>query len=103
LRHAPQQSCKNQLRHYRHGGNNVGKGAFKNGKPLLIAISTNDGLSNNAKNIGHLMNAKNIFFVPFRQDDPIKKCTSLVADFSLLLPAAEAALEGKQLQPVLIN
>ena len=71
-------------------------------KPLLIAVSTNDALGASAKNIGILMNSKNIFFVPMRQDDPEHKETSLVADMSMLLPAVTAALEGKQLQPILL-
>jgi dipicolinate synthase subunit B len=79
------------------------KATLRNNKPVLIAVSTNDGLSNNAKNIGELLNKKNIFFVPFAQDDYIKKCFSLIADFSLIAPAIESALSGKQLQPLLIR
>ena len=77
------------------------KAHLRNKRPLLIAVSTNDALSASAKNIGVLMNTKNVFFVPMRQDDPENKETSLVADMSLLLPSALAALEGKQLQPLL--
>lgn len=77
------------------------KSHLRNGRPVLIAVSTNDALSASAKNIGSLLNVKNIFFVPFRQDDFIKKPASAVADFSLLPAASEAALEGRQLQPVL--
>jgi dipicolinate synthase subunit B len=79
------------------------KAHLRNNKPLLLAIATNDGLSGNAKNIGELLNKKNIFFVPFTQDDNVNKCFSLVSDFALITPAAEKALEGKQLQPLLIN
>lgn len=70
-------------------------------RPLLLSIATNDGLGASAQNIGKLMNTKNIFFVPFSQDDPIKKPNSLVADFSLIPKALEKALEKSQLQPVI--
>ncbi|MCR5664883.1 MAG: dipicolinate synthase subunit B [Oscillospiraceae bacterium] len=78
------------------------KAHLRNGRPLLIALSTNDGLSGSAENIARLLNRKNVYFVPFRQDAPEKKPCSLQADFSLLLPAVEAALEGRQLQPLLL-
>lgn len=78
------------------------KAHLRNARPVLIGVSTNDGLGNAAKNIGALLNYKHIYFIPFRQDDFEKKPTSIVADFSKLIPAAEAALEGKQLQPVLV-
>ncbi|NLV35227.1 MAG: dipicolinate synthase subunit B [Clostridiaceae bacterium] len=77
------------------------KAHLRNGRPLLLAPATNDGLGVNAKNLGLLYNAKNIYFVPFGQDDPMKKCNSLVADFELLIPAIESALKGNQLQPML--
>lgn len=77
------------------------KAHLRNQKPVLIGVSTNDGLGTAAKNIGTLLNCKNIYFLPFSQDDYIKKPTSLVADFDKLTDAAEAALQGKQLQPVL--
>lgn len=77
------------------------KAHLRNERPLLIGVSTNDGLGNAAKNIGNLLNCKNIFFIPFTQDDPIKKTRSLVADFDRLIPAAEAALDNIQLQPIL--
>ena len=77
------------------------KAHLRNGRPLLIAPSTNDGLAASAPAIGALLARKYIYFVPFGQDDPEKKPTSMVADFSKLLPALEAALEGKQLQPML--
>ena len=78
------------------------KAHLRNGRPLVIAFSTNDGLSGSAENIARLLNRKNVYFVPFRQDDPIKKPCSLQADFSLLGPAVAAALEGKQIQPLLL-
>ncbi|MDD6483482.1 MAG: dipicolinate synthase subunit B [Clostridiales bacterium] len=77
------------------------KAHLRNDRPILIGISTNDALGNAAKNIGALLNAKNIYFIPFGQDDYKKKPNSLVADFSLLVPAAEAALKKTQLQPIL--
>ena len=77
------------------------KAHLRNERPVLIGISTNDGLGTAAKNIGALMNRKNIYFIPFAQDDYIKKPNSLVADFDKLVPAAEAAMEGQQLQPVI--
>ncbi len=78
------------------------KAHLRNGKPLVIAVSTNDGLSANAKNIGLLLEKKNVYFVPFGQDDPMKKPTSLLADFNLVPAAIAAALQGRQLQPVLM-
>lgn len=77
------------------------KAHLRNDKPVLIAVSTNDGLAANFKNIGELLNKKNIYFVPFFQDNHISKKFSLIADFDLLITAADAALEGKQLQPIL--
>ncbi len=77
------------------------KAHLRNSKPVVVAVSTNDGLGNAAKNIGILMNCKNIYFVPFRQDDCINKPNSLVADMSKIKPTLEYALEHKQLQPVL--
>ena len=78
------------------------KSHLRNGRPLLIGISTNDGLAGAAENIGRLLNKRNYYFVPFGQDDPVKKPTSLVADFEKLPYALELALEGKQLQPILL-
>ena len=78
------------------------KAHLRNGRPLLIAVSTNDALGAAAKNIGQLMNYKNVYFVPMRQDDFVKKPNSIVADFSLTKNAIEAALKGQQLQPVLL-
>lgn len=78
------------------------KAHLRNQKPVVIAISTNDGLGANAKNIGLLMNTKNYYFVPFGQDDPAKKCNSLVAKMDMILPAMAGALKGIQIQPVLV-
>ncbi len=77
------------------------KAHLRNQKPVLLAVSTNDGLSGAAKNIGTLLNRSQYFFVPFGQDDCEKKPRSLVSDMQKILPAAEAALEKKQLQPIL--
>lgn len=77
------------------------KAHMRNEKPLLISISTNDALGMNFKNIGLLMNCKHIYFVPFGQDAPEKKPNSMIAHIDLLLPATKAALEGRQLQPVI--
>ena len=79
------------------------KAHLRNGRPLVLAPSTNDGLSASAGSIGALLNRKYIYFVPFGQDDPERKPTSLVADFSLVADAAQAALEGRQLQPLLLG
>ena len=79
------------------------KAHLRNSRPLVLAPSTNDGLSASAGSIGVLLNRKYIYFVPFGQDDPEKKPTSLVADFSLVADAAQAALEGRQLQPILLR
>lgn len=79
------------------------KAHLRNGRPLIIAISTNDALGASYRNIGHLQNVKNIYFVPYGQDDPVKKQTSMVAEFSLIKPSLEAALSNVQLQPTIIN
>ncbi len=79
------------------------KAHLRNERPVLIAPSTNDGLAASAASIGALLPRKYIYFVPFGQDDFEKKPTSLVADFSLVADAAQAALEGRQLQPVLLR
>ena len=78
------------------------KSQLRNGRPVLIAVSTNDALGAAAENIGRLMGRKHYFFVPFRQDDPEKKPTSMVADFTRVPDTLEAALLGKQLQPVIL-
>ena len=77
------------------------KAHLRNGRPVIIALSTNDGLSGSAENIARLLNGKHFYFVPFRQDDPAKKPRSLQADFSLLEETVRAALQGRQLQPIL--
>ena len=77
------------------------KSHLRNGNPLLLSVSTNDGLSMNFKNIGLLMNMKHIFFVPFSQDNPQAKPNSLIANYDMLIPSINAALENRQLQPVL--
>lgn len=79
------------------------KAQMRNGRPLVLAISTNDGLGLNAANIAKLLVAKHIYFVPFGQDNPHGKPNSLVAHMDLLLETCEAALQGKQLQPMLIE
>lgn len=79
------------------------KAHLRNQRPLLIAPSTNDGLGASAQSIGTLLCRKYIYFVPFGQDDPQRKPTSLVADFSQVTQAAQAALEGRQLQPLLLR
>jgi len=79
------------------------KAHLRNGRPLVLAVSTNDGLGTAARNIGELLCRKNVYFVPFRQDDPEGKPTSLVADFSLVADTVRAAADGIQLQPVLLG
>lgn len=78
------------------------KSHLRNGKPVLIGISTNDGLAAAGENIGRLLNRKHFYFVPFGQDDPYGKPTSLVAKFKKLPQALDAAMEGYQLQPMLL-
>ena len=78
------------------------KAHLRNGRPLVLCIATNDALAASAKNIGALLDKKNVYLVPFRQDDPVEKPTSLISDFSLVNQTVEAALEGKQLQPLLL-
>ncbi|GAC43185.1 dipicolinate synthase subunit B [Paenibacillus popilliae] len=79
------------------------KAQLRNQRPLVLAISTNDGLGLNAANIAKLLVAKNIYFVPFGQDNPVQKPNSLVARMDLVLETCLAALEGIQLQPVLVE
>lgn len=79
------------------------KAQLRNERPVLLAVSTNDGLSNNAANIGLLLNRRYVFMVPFGQDDPHGKSRSLVADMTLIPSAAAMALEGKQIQPLLVR
>lgn len=78
------------------------KAHLRNQRPVVLAVSTNDGLGLNAKNIGLLLNTKNIFMVPFGQDSPTGKPNSLKANMSLIVDTILTALEGKQLQPLLI-
>ncbi len=78
------------------------KAHLRNGRPVVICVSTNDALSTACKNIGLLLNNKNYYFVPMCQDDPNGKPTSIVARFDLIAETVKAALEGKQLQPMLI-
>jgi dipicolinate synthase subunit B len=78
------------------------KAHLRNSRPLIIAVSTNDGLAGAAENLGRLLVRKNVYFVPFGQDDPRKKPTSLVADFSRIPETVDAALQGRQIQPVLL-
>lgn len=78
------------------------KAHLRNGGPVVLALATNDGLAASAQSIAALLNRKHYYFVPFGQDDARAKPTSLVADFSLIEAAAEAALEGRQLQPILL-
>ncbi len=77
------------------------KSHLRNDRPLVLAVSTNDGLGAAAQNIGRLLNVRNIYFVPFGQDDPVKKPRSLVADFSQIPRTIAAALSGVQMQPML--
>ena len=77
------------------------KAHLRNEKPLVISISTNDALGMNMKNIGLLLNAKNIYFLPFGQDDPMKKPNSMIAHTELLIPTIQKALENKQYQPLI--
>ena len=78
------------------------KAHLRNNKPILIGISTNDALGTSALNIGRLLNTKNIYFIPMKQDDCEKKPKSIIADFSKTYDAMKSALEGTQLQPVLL-
>lgn len=79
------------------------KAHLRNQRPVVLAISTNDGLGINARNIGMLLNMKNIYMVPFGQDNPTVKANSLVAKMSLLEQTMIEALQGKQLQPVILQ
>ena len=79
------------------------KAHLRNERPVVLSLSTNDALGMNLKNIGVLMNSKNIYFVPFGQDSPMKKPNSMIAHAELLIPTIESALEGKQIQPVVVS
>lgn len=78
------------------------KSHLRNGRPVIVAVSTNDALAGAAENIGKLLARKHYYFVPFRQDDPEKKPTSMVANFAKIPQALDAALEGRQIQPILL-
>lgn len=79
------------------------KAHLRNQRPVVIAISTNDALGINARNLGMLLNMKNIYFVPFRQDDPFQKCNSLVANLDQVVDTVICALQSKQIQPLLLG
>ena len=79
------------------------KAHLRNNRPIVLAIATNDALGASAINIGKLLNTKNIYFVPFGQDDPMGKNNSLISDFSKIPEAVEKALNGEQLQPILLK
>lgn len=79
------------------------KAHLRNNKPVVLAVSSNDGLSAGAKNIGELLVRKNYYFVPFGQDDPKAKPASLVADFARIPETLDAALRGRQIQPLLLG
>lgn len=79
------------------------KAHLRNGRPVVLAISTNDGLAGASRNIGELLCRKHYYFVPFRQDDPQGKPTSLVADMGRMIETIAAALEGRQVQPLLLG
>lgn len=78
------------------------KSHLRNSRPVVVAVSTNDALAGAAENIGRLLTRRHYYFVPFGQDDPVKKPTSMVADFSKIPATLAAALEGRQLQPILL-
>ena len=77
------------------------KSHLRQQKPLLIAIATNDALGTSAQNIGRMLNVKHVYFVPMSQDDSNNKPNSIVSHFDMILPAVEAALRGKQIQPII--
>jgi dipicolinate synthase subunit B len=79
------------------------KAHLRNDKPVVIALSSNDLLGLNLQNVGMLLPVKNVYFVPFGQDDFVKKPKSLISDYSLILPTVEQALTGKQIQPLLLK
>jgi len=78
------------------------KGHIRNNKPVVLGVSTNDGLGANGENILKLLNTKNIYLIPFKQDDPQKKPKSLVYDYTKLIDTMKLALENKQIQPLII-
>lgn len=78
------------------------KGHLRTGRPLVISLSTNDALGINFKNVGSLLNCKNIYFVPFGQDNCVAKPNSMIAHTDLIIPTLENALDSKQIQPILV-
>lgn len=76
------------------------KAHLRNGRPVVIALASNDALGANAKNFGMLINTKNVYFVPVNQDDPVKKPQSLVADMTQISETVKAAISGRQIQPI---
>jgi len=78
------------------------KSHLRNGRPILLAVASNDALAGAAENIGRLLARKHYYFVPFGQDDPIGKPTSMIADYKKIPQALKAALEGQQIQPILL-
>ena len=78
------------------------KSHLRNENPVVVAISTNNGLSGNAMNIGKLLNMRNYYFVPFKQDNPITKPRSIVFDSTYIIKTLENALEHKQIEPILL-
>ncbi len=78
------------------------KSHLRNNRPVVVAISTNDALAGSAKNIGDLLNRKNYYFVPFRQDNPITKPRSIVFDPEYLIKTIETALDNEQIEPILL-
>ena len=79
------------------------KATLRNGSPIVIGVSTNDGLGMNGENIMKLLNTKNIYFVPFGQDNYITKPNSLISHFDLLVPTIDEALNDRQIQPILME
>ncbi|RDU24386.1 dipicolinate synthase subunit B [Anaerosacchariphilus polymeriproducens] len=79
------------------------KSHLRNNRPVVIAVSSNDSLSTNLKNIGLLLNTKNIYFVPFKQDNPLAKPNSMVANMDLMKDTIELSLEKEQIQPIIFS
>jgi dipicolinate synthase subunit B len=79
------------------------KAHLRNGRPIVVAVASNDGLSAGARNIGELLNRKNYYFVPFGQDNAKQKPNSLIADFNRIPETVDAALKGEQIQPILLR
>lgn len=78
------------------------KSHLRNDLPVVIAPSTNNGLGSNMTSIANLINRRNYYFVPFRQDNPLTKPRSIVFDFDYIVPTIESALDGKQIEPILL-